>query len=106
VYARGLERKPITMMADIARAHVWVTGRVQGVYFRQNTRREALRRGLRGWVRNLVDGRVETVIEGEKDAVEAMVAWCRHGPPDAYVDQIDVEWEEAEGNLTGFDVTW
>ncbi len=93
-------------MAEIARAHIWVSGRVQGVYFRQNTRREALRNGLRGWVRNLGDGRVEAVVEGERDAVEAMIAWCRRGPPQAYVDQVDVEWEVARGDLTGFDITW
>lgn len=93
-------------MAEIVRAHVWVSGRVQGVYFRQNTRREAMRHGLRGWVRNLGDGRVEAVFEGERGAVEAAVAWCRRGPPEAYVDQVEVRWEEAEGGAAGFDIGW
>ena len=93
-------------MADVKRARVWISGRVQGVYFRQNTQREARRRTLRGWVRNLVDGRVEAAFEGEPGAVEAMVAWCRVGPPEAHVEDVVVEWERAEGSPTGFEVVW
>lgn len=93
-------------MAETARAHVWISGMVQGVYFRQNTRREAQRHGLRGWVRNLHDGRVEAVIEGERSEVEALVAWCRRGPPEASVEQVEVKWEEAAGSLSGFDIVW
>jgi len=93
-------------MADVKRARVWISGRVQGVYFRQNTQREARRRTLRGWVRNLVDGRVEAAFEGEPGAVEAMVAWCRVGPPEAHVEDVVVEWERPEGSPTGFEVVW
>lgn len=93
-------------MAEQTRVHVWVSGRVQGVYFRQNTRREAQRRGLRGWVRNLADGRVEAVFEGERGALEAVVEWCRVGPPDSFVENLDVRWEEAEGTFPGFEITW
>ena len=93
-------------MADVKRAHVWISGRVQGVYFRQNTQREARRRSLRGWVRNLVDGRVEAAFKGEPGAVEAMVAWCRVGPPEAHVEDVVVEWERPEGSPTGFEVVW
>lgn len=85
------------------RVHVHVTGKVQGVYFRDTTRKEAEKRGVRGWVRNLEDGRVEAVFEGEDDAVEAMVAFCHEGPERARVESVDVEDEEPEG-LDGFKV--
>ncbi len=79
------------------RAHVMVTGRVQGVFFRASTRDMAQGLGLRGWVRNLPDGGVEAVFEGEREQVEAAVAWCRTGPPAARVGHCDVIWEEARG---------
>lgn len=85
----------------IERAHVWVAGRVQGVYFRASARAEAERLGLSGWVRNLPDGRVEAVFEGAPDAVAAAIAWCRVGPPSASVASIDVLPEAPEG-LSGF----
>jgi len=93
-------------VAELVRAHVWVSGMVQGVYYRQNTRREAQKRGVRGWVRNLADGRVEAVLEGERGAVEAAVEWCRLGPPESHVEHLEVKWEEPEGKFPGFDVTW
>jgi acylphosphatase len=80
-----------------ARAHVWVSGRVQGVCFRFATRDEAKRQHVTGWVRNLPDGRVETVIEGEEEAVRRMIAFCRQGPPPARVDHVEVQWEESLG---------
>jgi acylphosphatase len=79
---------------------------VQGVYFRENTRREAQRRAVRGWVRNLSDGRVEAVFEGERNSVEAVVEWCRVGPPDGHVERLEVKWEEPQGSFSGFEVTW
>lgn len=81
----------------MARAHVWVSGRVQGVCFRAYTREEARRLGLAGWVRNLPDGRVEAVFEGEKEKVERAVAWCRLGPPSADVSGVEVAWEGTTG---------
>jgi len=72
-----------------ARAHVWVSGRVQGVWFRESCREEAVVRGVTGWVRNLADGRVEAVFEGEPAAVDALVAWCRQGPPRARVRDVE-----------------
>ncbi|MDW7709563.1 MAG: acylphosphatase [Deferrisomatales bacterium] len=80
-----------------ARARVLVSGRVQGVFFRASTRDVARRLGLRGWVRNLPDGGVEAVFEGERGLVEEAVAWCRTGPPEARVAHCDVIWEEPRG---------
>lgn len=83
------------------RVHVLISGKVQGVFYRANTREQARRRGVSGWVRNLRDGRVEAVFEGEEGAVEDMVEWCRAGPPSARVEDVEVEWEEPRG-LEGF----
>ncbi len=79
------------------RARVLVRGLVQGVYFRHHTRERALARGVSGWVRNLPDGRVEAVFEGEREAVEAMIEWCRVGPRTARVEGVEVHWEEPIG---------
>jgi len=76
------------------RAHVFVSGLVQGVSFRYYTARMAQRLGLSGWVRNLYDERVEAVFEGEKEKVEEAVEYCRHGPPNARVSNIEIKWEE------------
>ncbi|WP_129116788.1 acylphosphatase [Halegenticoccus tardaugens] len=84
-------------MADRTRAHVFVSGTVQGVYYRANTRDEARERGVDGWVRNLDDGRVEAVFEGPEDAVEGMVEWCHAGSPAARVESVDAEYGEPEG---------
>jgi acylphosphatase len=73
---------------DLTR-HLRIHGRVQGVGYRDALRREALRHGLGGWVRNRRDGTVETVLQGEASAVEAVTGWARHGPPAARVDRVD-----------------
>ena len=78
-------------------------GRVQGVFFRDSTRREAARRGVAGWTRNTADGTVESVFEGAAEAVEAMVEFVRRGPGHASVTHVDVVQEEPEG-LSGFSV--
>jgi acylphosphatase len=87
----------------VVRARVVVTGRVQGVWFRESCRREAVARGVTGWVRNHVDGSVEAVFEGSGDAVAQCVSWCRIGPTRADVTRIDVAEEAPEG-LAGFRV--
>jgi acylphosphatase len=92
-------------MSDRVRAHVFVSGRVQGVYYRANSRDAARERGVDGWVRNLDDGRVEAVFEGDRDAVEGMVEWCHTGSPRAEVERVEVEYGDAEGE-TGFEVRW
>ena len=86
------------------RVHLVVSGRVQGVFYRASCAREARARGLSGWVRNLPDGRVEVALEGPEPEVEAMIAWCREGPPAAWVDEVEIAREEATGE-TGFRVT-
>lgn len=89
-----------------ARAHVFVSGRVQGVFFRWETREQALKRNVKGWVRNLPDGRVEAVFEGEKGDVERMVEFCRRGPPGAKVSNVEVEWEEYKGEHEDFEIRY
>lgn len=86
----------------MVRAHVFVSGRVQGVFFRFETRRLARRLGVRGWVRNRRDGRVEAVFEGEREDVERMIEFCRWGPSGARVTNIEVRWEEYTGEFRGF----
>jgi acylphosphatase len=85
------------------RRRVTAHGRVQGVFFRDSTREEAQRRGVAGWVRNTGEGTVEAVFEGESEAVEALVRFCRSGPGSADVDRVDVDEEEPEG-LRSFEV--
>jgi acylphosphatase len=90
---------------DRTRAHVFVSGRVQGVYYRATTRDRAREAGVDGWVRNLEDGRVEAVFEGPADAVESVVEWCRSGSSAAEVTDLSVERERPAG-LDGFEVRW
>lgn len=84
------------------RAHLYVTGYVQGVFFRQSMARLARDSGATGWVKNLADGRVEAVIEGDPDTVERIVEWSRSGPPHATVERIELEWEPVSGDFSGF----
>ena len=85
------------------RRRVVVNGRVQGVFFRDSTQKEAASQGVAGWVRNRDDGAVEAVFEGDTDAVEALVEFCRSGPSRADVDSVDVTEEQPEG-IEGFEV--
>lgn len=84
------------------RVHVFVSGRVQGVWYRESTRHEAEALSLAGFARNLPDGRVEIVAEGPREALERLVSWCRQGPPAARVDHLEVEWLPATGDATGW----
>jgi len=93
-------------MADQARVHVLIEGRVQGVSFRASTRDEARARGLGGWVRNRPDGRVEAVFEGHRPVVENMLAWCKQGSPYAYVDHVEIDWQPYQGDQTDFRVVY
>jgi len=90
-------------MSEIIRAHVFVSGVVQGVGYRYATVQQAEKLGLNGWVRNLSDGRVEAVFEGERATVEQMIRWCDRGPSAAIVKEVMVEMSEPEG-LKGFQV--
>ncbi|MBS3818833.1 acylphosphatase [bacterium] len=89
-----------------ARAHIFVSGRVQGVFFRDHTRKWASSLGLAGWVRNASDGRVEVVVEGEKEQIEDLIGRLREGPPMARVENVDVDWENYKGEFTDFRITW
>ncbi|MFQ4141789.1 acylphosphatase [Chlorogloeopsis sp. ULAP02] len=90
-------------MSQLIRAHVFISGRVQGVGYRFATVDTASQLGLSGWVRNLPDGRVEAVFEGVREVVEEMIRWCHQGPPAAIVKDVVVEYAEPEG-LRRFDV--
>jgi acylphosphatase len=91
-------------MPDRVRARVIVAGVVQGVFFRASTQDTAVSLGLDGWVRNLPDGRVEAVFEGERSSVDAAIAWVHQGPPRAIVESVEVFGEVPSG-LLGFRVT-
>lgn len=88
----------------LARLHLVVSGLVQGVWFRQSTANAVEGLGLTGWIRNLPDGRVEALAEGERPALEALLAACRRGPPAARVDAVEAAWGEAQGGLGPFSV--
>ena len=86
------------------RAHVYVSGQVQGVFFRDSAREKAEQLGLTGWVKNLPDGRVEALFEGPSEWVREVVQWCKQGPPHAAVEVVETEFEAPRGDLTGFEV--
>lgn len=88
------------------RALIRVEGQVQGVFFRQSALEMATGLGLCGWVRNLADGSVEALFEGERDRVEAAVAWCRQGPPRASVSALDCAWLDGAPECTGFTIRY
>lgn len=81
-----------------------VTGRVQGVYFRAHTQRQAQQLGLTGYALNLADGGVEVVAEGEQTALETLLAWLQHGPPNAVVAGVQPQWQPASGAYKSFEV--
>jgi acylphosphatase len=91
-------------MTQGTEARVVVSGRVQGVFFRASTRDAAVRWGVRGFVRNLPDGRVEAVLQGDRGAVEKVVAFMREGPPGAYVEETEITWRDAAERCDGFHV--
>ncbi len=88
------------------RAKIRISGFVQGVFFRASTRDVARRLGLTGWVRNLPDGSVEALFEGEKEKVEEVVRWCHNGPPGASVTEVNEEWLEYKGEFSNFEIRY
>jgi acylphosphatase len=92
-------------MAQI-RVHVWIKGRVQGVCFRAYTQEQAEQLGLTGWVRNLPDGRVEAVFEGDEAKVRDMVRWCHSGPSYAHVTEVSVVEEDYKGEYDRFSLRY
>lgn len=94
------------MTMDIIRVRLIIEGRVQGVWFRESTRKEAERLGVRGWVRNRREGTVEVVAEGPEDSVRKLVAWCHHGPPSARVMRVHETEEPFQGEFSSFGVVY
>ena len=90
----------------IKRIHIFVTGRVQGVFFRQSTRVMAIKNNVNGWVRNLDDGRVEIVAEGEESNINALADWCKTGPANSRVDDIQISNENYLGTFKNFEVRY
>ena len=86
------------------RVHVLVYGRVQGVFFRVETRNEAIKRNVVGWIRNTLGGKVEAIFEGEKTDVDQLIDFCRRGPLGAKVSGIDVQWEDYTGKFNSFKI--
>ncbi len=88
------------------RSHIYISGIVQGVFFRANAARKAEHLGVTGWVKNLPDGRVELIVEGEDHLVDQMVSWCRRGPPGAEVEDVEVEVLPYRGEFSDFSITY
>ncbi len=86
------------------RAHLSISGRVQGVVFRCYTQDIAQSLEIKGWVRNCWDGKVEIVMEGEEEKVEQLINWCYRGPRSAIVEKIDIEWEKYKGEFNSFGI--
>jgi len=86
----------------LKQVHLLVNGRVQGVYFRASTQREAKRLGLCGWVKNRPDGGVEVLAEGEEDGLKELIAWAHKGPSAARVERVDVRWRGFQGDFPDF----
>ena len=93
-------------MEEKTRAHLIISGRVQGVFFRAKTQQAATMVGVTGWVRNKRDGTVEAVIEGDRSDVVSLINWCKHGPSLSRVDDVDVNWQDYEGAFDEFTVRY
>ena len=88
------------------KAHLYIEGRVQGVFYRAFTRNLASKLGLNGWARNLYDGRVEALFEGSREQIEQAIKECWKGPAGSSVRNIDVRWEESSAEFKGFDIRY
>lgn len=106
VSSGGTQGRSPERSSALARLHAVVHGHVQGVCFRSYTRHRALDLNLRGFVRNQADGTVEVVAEGEKDTLVKLQAWLRRGPPQAWVQQVDLWWESPTGEFWDFEVRY
>ena len=90
---------------SLKQVHLFVRGRVQGVYFRASAQREARRLGLTGWVKNRVDGAVEILAEGDEEEIKELIGWSHRGPGAARVDSVDVRWRSFTGDYPDFRIT-
>ncbi|MCA9566081.1 MAG: acylphosphatase [Myxococcales bacterium] len=93
-------------VANNRAVHLFIFGRVQGVFYRASTKRQADSLGLMGWVRNLPDGRVEALVQGPQSEVDTMIAWCRRGPEHSRVDEVDVGEHDIDDALTDFEIRY
>lgn len=89
---------------DRARAHLYISGLVQGVWFRAYVQRTATALGITGWIRNLPDSRVEAVMEGQRQAIELAILECKKGPPGSRVEGVDAQWMEPRGEFSSFTI--
>jgi acylphosphatase len=93
-------------MTRLVRAHIIVSGLVQGVFYRATMQEVARSLGVTGWVRNLPDGRVEAVAEGDEEAVKKLIEWAWRGPRLARVENVEVKWEDYRGEFRDFYIRW
>ena len=89
-----------------SRVHVIISGRVQGVWFRANTRDKAKQLGLKGWVKNTPEGSVEAVFEGEEKLIHEMLDWCHHGPPMAEVENVEIKKQRSSNDFDDFSIKY
>ena len=99
---------PETRILSVAnqRVHIFVKGKVQGVFFRQTTKTVAEKKNVTGWVRNLKDGRVEAILEGQNVAVSEVVEWSHRGPTNAIVEDVQIVIEKYKGEFSKFDILY
>ena len=90
----------------LKRLHLLISGRVQGVFFRESTKRKAKSLNLKGWVRNLPDGKVEILAEGEKENLEKLFRWAKKGPLLAKVKKLSAQWQEFQGEFEDFEIRY
>ncbi|MFC1663573.1 acylphosphatase [Patescibacteria group bacterium] len=88
------------------RAHIFVIGKVQGVFFRLNTEERAKKLGITGWIKNLEDGRIEAIFEGKKESVEKIIKWTKMGPLTAKVNKADIKWQEYKDEFKDFEIRY
>jgi len=88
------------------RGHIFISGKVQGVFFRSTIRKKAKELGVNGWVKNLTDGRVEAIFEGEEEKIKKMIEFCHKGPKAANVKDVEVKWEESKNEFNDFKVKY
>lgn len=88
------------------RIHLIISGDVHGVLFRSNTVDIAVKLGLKGWVKNTPEGKVEIVAEGEEEALEKLIGWCKQGPSYAKVENVEINWEKSNREFTTFDIKY
>ena len=103
-HSNSNSNKEINDSSQYIRVHLIISGKVQGVYFRKHTQDISLQNNVYGWVKNLVNGDVECVLEGLKSNVDKVMIWCNQGPPGSHVDNVKIKYEEFIGNFNDFKI--